>query len=290
MTLLGRPIKMKISIAVPSFNYAGFIRRTLLSIKSQDYTDYEVLICDGGSTDGSLEVINSFVDNDSRFRLVSVSDTGQANGLNKAFLCASGDIYCFLNSDDYYLSRCTFSKVVHAFKTFHNVEILSLGGYFVDENDKYIRRIDYRYHPLDSFANFRNRSAVLQPGTFWKSEISKKYSFNDSLVYVFDQDFFHRVYSEYSWLALSDPVAGYRLHGSNKSLGIKPKRVAELIHIERKFNKRNYIRAPYLYLIYLILVAAQYVLTPKLYKIFSLFVYYLVNSISFLFVYRLPSI
>ena len=54
-----------------SFNYAGFIRRTLLSIKSQDYTDYEVLICDGGSTDGSLEVINSFVDNDSRFRLVS---------------------------------------------------------------------------------------------------------------------------------------------------------------------------------------------------------------------------
>ena len=131
---------------------------------------------------------------------------------------------------------------------------------------------------------------MLQPGTFWKSEISKKYSFNDSLVYVFDQDFFHRVYSEYSWLALSDPVAGYRLHGSNKSLGIKPKRVAELIHIERKFNKRNYIRAPYLYLIYLILVAAQYVLTPKLYKIFSLFVYYLVNSISFLFVYRLPSI
>ena len=113
---------------------------------------------------------------------------------------------------------------MHAFKTFHNVEILSLGGYFVDENDKYIRRIDYRYHPLDSFANFRNRFAVLQPGTFWKSEISKKYSFNDSLVYVFDQDFFHRVYSEYSWLALSDPVAGYRLHGSNKSLGIKPKK------------------------------------------------------------------
>jgi len=62
---------MKISIAVPSYNYARFLEACLGSIKQQDYINYEVLIADGGSDDGSLEIIRHYCDEDDRFQLIS---------------------------------------------------------------------------------------------------------------------------------------------------------------------------------------------------------------------------
>ena len=70
---------MKISIAVPSYNYGKYIGKCLQSIKDQVYTKYEVLLADGGSTDESLEIINKFCENDSRFTLVSTADNGQSD-------------------------------------------------------------------------------------------------------------------------------------------------------------------------------------------------------------------
>ena len=74
---------MKISIAVPSFNYGLFIDKCLNSIISQHYINFEVLIADGGSTDRSLEIINYYCNIDNRFRLVSNFDNGQADAINK---------------------------------------------------------------------------------------------------------------------------------------------------------------------------------------------------------------
>ena len=96
---------MKLSIAVPSYNYVQFLEVCLSSIQQQDYRDFEVLIADGGSKDGSLDIIRRFCDTDTRFRLVSTSDQGQADAISKAFAYASGDILCFLNADDCYLDN-----------------------------------------------------------------------------------------------------------------------------------------------------------------------------------------
>ena len=85
---------MKISIAVPSYNYARYLRACLESIQQQDYEGFEVLIADGGSSDGSLEIINKFCDEDSRFKLVSTSDKGQADSIYKSFEYADGDVLC----------------------------------------------------------------------------------------------------------------------------------------------------------------------------------------------------
>ena len=88
---------MKISIAVPSFNYYQYIESCLKSILEQTYSNFEVLICDGGSNDGSLEIIKKYCKLDNRFSLISESDSGQSNALNFAFSIAKGEIFYFLN-------------------------------------------------------------------------------------------------------------------------------------------------------------------------------------------------
>ena len=112
---------MKISIAVPSYNYARFLEACLGSIKQQDYINYEVLIADGGSNDGSLEIIRHYCDEDERFQLISTEDNGQADSIFKAFQQASGDILCFLNADDSYLCKDALSNIVEAFNNYDKI-------------------------------------------------------------------------------------------------------------------------------------------------------------------------
>src|SRR5687767_1155856 len=130
---------MKISIAIPSYNYARFLEACLDSIRMQTYTNYEVLIADGGSNDGSLEIIRRFCSDDTRFKLVSVEDNGQADSIFKAFQHATGDILCFLNADDCYLCKDALSNVADAFISHESVQIVSFGGYYLDATGKLIK-------------------------------------------------------------------------------------------------------------------------------------------------------
>jgi glycosyltransferase involved in cell wall biosynthesis len=280
---------MKISIAVPSYNYGKYIGKCLQSIKDQVYTKYEVLLADGGSTDESLEIINEFCENDSRFTLVCTADNGQSDAIMKAFSFATGDIFCFLNSDDCYISKDVFSSVVSAFTNYENSDIISFEGYYIDKNDKYIKKINLRYHPFDSTSNIKYRSgAVLQPATFWRRIVSSTISLDTESHYVFDSKFFYQGYQIFSWLDLSKPVAGHRLHGLNKSLQIRPERIKELAEFEiLKFGKFSF-RVYYLESIAILIQFTDKI--PVLGKYLSKLTYYLVNSISFLSFYRIPSI
>ena len=90
-----------ISIVVPSFNQARFIGETLQSLVDQQYPNLKVLIQDGGSTDGSVDIARGFVErHPAVFDLVVEKDSGQADALNRAFARAKGDVLGFLNSDD----------------------------------------------------------------------------------------------------------------------------------------------------------------------------------------------
>ena len=90
----------KISIVTPSFNHAQFLEETILSVISQNYPDLEYIIIDGGSTDGSVEIIKKYEQYLTYW--ISEPDNGQSDALNKGFTRATGDIYGWLNSDDLY--------------------------------------------------------------------------------------------------------------------------------------------------------------------------------------------
>ena len=86
---------MKISIAVPSYNYYQYIESCLKSILEQTYSNFEVLICDGGSNDGSLEIIQKYCKLDNRFSLISESDSGQSNALILLFQSQKEKFFIF---------------------------------------------------------------------------------------------------------------------------------------------------------------------------------------------------
>ena len=279
---------MKISIAVPSYNYARFITACLDSIRQQTHQDLEVLIADGGSNDGSLEIINQFCATDARFLLVSTSDEGQADAIYKAFAHATGDVLCFLNSDDCYLASDALSHVVEAFDNYQTVDVVSFGGYYLDADGRWLRPIQYRYHPLDGFHLMHYRTAVLQPATFWRARVYNPVNWPKHFNFVFDVVFFYSVYKKYSWLELHKPVAGYRLHGENKSMRVKSARISELADFEViKFGK-NSLRAFYLRGIAWIVSLLERLGKLGLYC--SKGLYFLVNGLAYLTCYRLPSI
>ena len=278
----------KISIAIPSYNYAQYLIACLESIQQQSYEDFEVLIADGGSTDGSLEIIEKFCNKDHRFRLVSTSDKGQADAIHKAFQYANGDVMCFLNADDCYLSNDAFYSVAEALETNEGVDILSFGGYYLDTDGHWLRPINYRYHPFDSIHQMRYRTAFLQPATFWRSKVYDPDEWPSNFNFVFDTVFFYRAYQNFSWLELPKPIAGYRLHGENKSLSVKSSRIKELAAFEvLKFGNSS-LRATYLRSL------AQLVRVFEGWGRFGIFLskglYMIINGMAYLTCYRLPSI
>ena len=93
----------KISIIIPSYKKGEYIGKTLESIVSQNYSNLEVIIQDPGSNDGSLKIINSYVNNFPKiFRLYKEKDKGQLDAINKGFAKAKGDILTYINADDIY--------------------------------------------------------------------------------------------------------------------------------------------------------------------------------------------
>lgn len=279
---------MKISIAVPSFNYGRYLRDCLSSIRSQSYSDFEVLIADGGSSDESMGIIREYCELDQRFRLVSSEDQGQADAVDKAFGVAQGDILCFLNADDLFLCKDAFERIVEAFDSYSNISLISAEGYYVDAGGKYIKPVNLRYHPMDNMSWMRYRTAVLQPATFWRREVYQQIPFNKEFHYVFDALFFYEAYQHFSWLSMSKAVAGYRLHEENKSVTVRPKRILELAKLEHYKFGRFSIRAAYLRCIYLLVEVASKI--PVIGQYLTRMIYLLVNSISFISAYRLPGI
>lgn len=273
---------MKVSIAVPSLNYARFLPACLDSCAAQTHGDIEVLIADGGSSDGSIEIIEHYCAQDTRFRFVSRTDIGQADAVNRALQHATGDIACFLNADDLYIRNDVMAQVVSTFQADADLGLLSMGGEYVDTYGKTLRPVRLRYHPLDSQRWMKWRTAVLQPATFWRASISREHPFCASFHFVFDVEFFWYAYQRYRWHEIPLTAAGYRLHGANKSTSVREDRIRELADMERiKFGESSF-RARYLEGVASAVAHAGEVERGGIYKF--------VNSLSFLSCYRLPSI
>ncbi len=279
---------MQVSIAVPSRNYARYLDSCLSSLRTQTHTDFEVLIADGGSTDHSLEIINRFCAEDSRFQLVSTEDSGQADAIDKAFRVARGEVFCYLNADDLFLCCDALQAVVDAFESYQDIHLISAEGYYVDASGKYLKPVRLRYHPLDNVGWMKYRSAVLQPATFWRRHVYRDLPFDKDMHFVFDAQFFYRAYCHYSWLSIPKVVAGYRLHEENKSVTVRPIRILELAKFEQfKFGRLS-PRASYLLVIYgLVRIATR---IPVAGRYLTRAIYIIVNSLSFATAYRLPSI
>src|SRR3954471_9889186 len=97
-------LPLKITIVTPSFNQGHFIRETISSVLGQNYPNLEYLILDGGSTDGTVKIIKEYESALAGWK--SEKDNGQSDAINQGLKKATGDIFNWLNSDDYYEKNC----------------------------------------------------------------------------------------------------------------------------------------------------------------------------------------
>jgi glycosyltransferase involved in cell wall biosynthesis len=276
-----------VSIVVPSFNYVNFLSQCLESIQTQSYPKFEVLICDGGSTDGSLDIIERYTKLDSRFRIISQSDRGQSDAIYKGFAAANGEIFCFLNADDILLKPDVFQLIIDKFNEDDELGVVTCSGFYIDENSRIKKKVNYHYHPFVSRSNIKLRLGVLQPATFWKRKIFFQGVWRRDMHYVFDVVFFYHAFMQHKWVFYDIPLAGYRIHNSNKSVGVKSQRIFELAEFEKiKFGNNSFRER------YLIFVGNLVELSEKSRhaRLIQKFIYLSVNSISFITLYRLPSI
>ncbi|HTX79640.1 MAG TPA: glycosyltransferase family 2 protein, partial [Longilinea sp.] len=123
---------MLVSIVTPSFNQARFLERTIRSVLEQTDADIEYLVVDGGSTDGSVEIIQKYADRLAWW--VSEKDKGQTDAINKGFSHAHGEILAWLNSDDTYEPHA-ISEAVAFLQAHPDTGMVYGDANFIDEDD-----------------------------------------------------------------------------------------------------------------------------------------------------------
>lgn len=184
---------MKISIVVPSYNHADFLDDCLGSIFSQHEEDgreldLEVIVMDGGSTDGSVEIIRKYEDRLAYW--VSAPDGGQTNALVEGFRHTTGDIMCWLNSDDFYMPGA-LAKIINYMNANPAVDVVYGDMIWVETNGKLIKVQKEMEFDLDVLLWVYDY--IPQPSTFWRRGIwEKSGGLNPGRVCAMDYDLWAR--------------------------------------------------------------------------------------------------
>ena len=133
--LVPLPAKPLVSLLTPNYNYARYVGEAVESALSQTYANFEMIICDDGSTDNSCEVIEQYVRRDARIKLIRKNNGGVASALNAAYRQSKGEIICLLDADDRYLPE-KLEKVVQAFQSRQFSGFLVHRVYHIDATGK----------------------------------------------------------------------------------------------------------------------------------------------------------
>jgi glycosyltransferase involved in cell wall biosynthesis len=163
---------MKFSIVTPTYNHKKYIDTTIKSVleNKKHYPNVEYIVIDGNSKDGTGDVVRSYGNEIDVF--VSEPDGGQSDAINKGFTHATGDIYAYINSDDYYYPE-TFKKVAKIFEENPDIDVVYGNCTFVTEDEQF-----YRYFTeIEPYSEYRLRSCtdfIMQPACFWRKEIYDK--------------------------------------------------------------------------------------------------------------------
>ncbi len=206
--------KPKISIVIPSLNQGKYIEQTIQSIIGQNYPNHEIIICDGGSSDNTVNIIKKYSDHISYWR--SFKDDGQASAINEGFNHASGDILAWLNSDDYYLPNTFNSIIMLLDRKFAQVLVGNAISFYEDSVIFYGSDIVNQFNE----SQLPYKDNIIQPSSFWTRKTHEIIGeLNPSYHYVFDWDFFHRMYlsQKVKFIKTSDYYSVYRFHPNHKT-------------------------------------------------------------------------
>jgi glycosyltransferase involved in cell wall biosynthesis len=209
-------VRPKLTVITPSFNQAAFLERTVRSVLDQGYENLEYIVVDGGSSDGSKEILERYDDRIAWW--VSEPDDGQTDALNKGVRKATGDVIAYINSDDHYLPGA-FETAIAALE---RSDALWMAGsvVFLDPSDR--RLGDWKPEPPATRGRWwwvLGPWGVPQAATFWRRECFDRYGlFREDMDYVFDTEFGLRLaFAGHMPAMVEAPLAARVLHEDAKS-------------------------------------------------------------------------
>jgi len=224
-----------VSIVTPCFNAASFIEETITSVLNQDYPRLEYIVMDGGSTDGTLDILARY---QGRLRYYSQKDEGTADAVNRGFALTKGEIFAYLNADDTYLPGAV-EHVVEGFERHPEAAVIYGDAWHVDENGRAIAR--YPVEPFDP-KKLARRCFLCQPAAFIRREAFAGCGGLDKRVRIAcDYDLWIRLARLHAMVKIDAPLANSRLHPAAKTMAQMVDAMRETIGL----LKRHYGYAPY---------------------------------------------
>lgn len=228
---------MRLTIVTPSFNQASFIERTIKSVLSQDHPDVEYLVMDGGSTDGTVDVLERY---SGKLQWISERDNGQSDAINKGLRMATGDVVAFLNSDDTYVPGA-LARVASYFNT-HPQAMWAYGKCrIIDENDREIRRPITWYKNVllrrYSFTKLLAENFISQPSTFWRRRLHDEIGYlNEEEHFVMDYEFWLRAGQRYPAGVIEGYLANFRMYNASKSGSLSNPQFVDELRVAKAFS------------------------------------------------------
>jgi len=222
-------MSLSISVVIPSYNQGRFIGRTLESVFSQNVPDMDVVVMDGGSSDETVSILESYGD---RLRFVSEPDKGQADAVNKGIKATDGDVIAWINSDDVHYPGA-YAAVIEYFERHPDVDVLYGLADHIDVDDKVIEE-----YPTESFSFERLKDVcfICQPAAFFRRRAVKRFGALDaSLQYSLDYEFWLRLAKGGARFAfMRRKLAGSRFYADTKTLGARLKVHEDICVMMRK--------------------------------------------------------
>jgi glycosyltransferase involved in cell wall biosynthesis len=206
---------VKISIVTPSLNQGQFIEENIQSVLDQGYANFEHIVIDGGSSDGTIDVLKKYP----HIKWISEPDRGQADAVNKGFRMARGDVIGWLNADDCYFPG-TFTSVVRNLDGSQGKWVIMGDVQITDEAGRVIQAARNRPRKLAQLLKFWHPElgAFHQPGVFFRKEVLDHVGLLDeSLYFALDYDLWARVIQKYDFHRVEATFAAYRIHPASKS-------------------------------------------------------------------------
>lgn len=203
-----------ISIVTPSLNQAAYIEQNIKSVLNQNYPNFEHIIIDGGSTDGTIDILGKY----DHLIWVSEKDNGQSQAINKGIKRARGEIIGWLNSDDCY-EPDAFYTVAEELSRAKGKYVVFGDCHTIDEKGARIGYIKGKLpHPKDWLKYWQKDYRIPSASVFFYKDVFGRVGYLDeNIQYVMDDDYFLRINDHYKFYYINKPLASMRVHDRTKT-------------------------------------------------------------------------
>ena len=209
-----------VSVLVTNYNYARFLGIAIDSVLRQTYTNFEIVVCDDGSTDNSDELLVNYARSDSRVKVTYRSNGGQPAAMNEAYRHSSGEVICLLDADDVFEPQ-KLAKVVEKFRSDQDIGIVGNSVKVIDGNGDLIRTITYQEEGYLGPSIYRLRKKNITPPcsglSFRREVLDEIFPLPEILRIAADGAIVGPAVNLSSMGIIHESLSSWRIHGNNNA-------------------------------------------------------------------------